>query len=37
MYFRNGSQNDYFIFNGIKLPNKYEENILGLRSDNEIH
>ena len=37
MYFGNGSQNDdYFIFNGIKLPNSYEGKILGVIIDNEL-
>ena len=33
MYFGNCSQNGNFIFNGIKLPNSYEEKILGVVSD----
>ena len=31
----NGSENDDFIFDGIKLPNSCEEKILGLMIDNE--
>ena len=34
--FRNGSQNDDFIFDGIKLPNSYREKILELLIDNEL-
>ena len=30
MYFRNGSENDDFIFNGIKLANGCEEKLLGV-------
>ena len=36
MYFGNCSQNDGFIFNGIKLTNSYEEKTLGLVSDKEL-
>ena len=37
MYFRNGSQNDDFIFNRVKLPNSCEEKILDVISDNELY
>ena len=36
MYFRNSSQNDHFIFNGIKLPNSFEEKVLIIIIDNEL-
>ena len=36
MYFRNSSQNDHFIFNGIKLPNSFEEKVLIIIFDNEL-
>ena len=35
MCFRIGSENDDFIFDGIKLPNGYEEKILGVIIDHE--
>ena len=37
MYFRNGSQNDDFTFNGIKLPNSCEEKMLDGIRDNELY
>ena len=36
MCFRIGSENDDFIFDGIKLPNSCEEKILGVIIDNEL-
>ena len=35
IYFGNGSQDDDFQFNGIKLSNSCEEKILGVTTDNE--
>ena len=37
MYFGIGSENDVFIFNGIKLPSSYEEKILGVIIDHELN
>ena len=36
MCFGIGSENEHFIFNGIKLPNSCEEKILGVITDNEL-
>ena len=36
MRFGIGSENDDFIFDGIKLPNSNEEKILGVIIDNEL-
>ena len=36
MCFGIGSENDDFIFDGIKLPNSYEEKMLGIVIDNEL-
>ena len=36
MCFRIGSENDDFIFDGIKLPNSCKEKILGAIIDNEL-
>ena len=36
MCFRIGSENDDFIFDGIKLSNSCEEKILGVMIDNEL-
>ena len=36
MCFGIGSENDVFIFDGIKWPNSCEEKILGVITDNEL-
>ena len=36
MCFGIGSENDDFVFDGIKLPNSCEEKILGVITDNEL-
>ena len=36
MCFGIGSENDDFVFDGIKLPNSYVEKILGVIIDNEL-
>ena len=36
MHFGNGSQNDDFIINGIRLPNSCDEKIMGLMHVNKL-
>ena len=37
MCFADGSENDDFLFDGIKFPNSCEEKILGVIVDNELN